>query len=672
MPPAIIIAAAIAGSYASAAIGGLAIGGALFGAGILGSIGAAVAFDVALGAVIGGLVSFGINSIGGSLVGGKGGKTDSIALETNSGLKGVIRSSDDTGKIIYGKARIGGTLAYVETTNSAQDSDGISQSGDNLFLHLIIIHACHECNSFEEIYIDNNLITLDASGFVNEAPFVKDSKKYIRLKQHLGNDTQVADSFLVSEVSNWTDNHRLRGLCYTYMRIQYNSEIFQSGVPTLNVVLKGKKVYDPRTLLTGWSDNAALCQRDYLYSRDISNVPFGFGALATEIDDNYTIAAANLCDESITKLDASTMKRYTINGIVDTNREVINTIDDLFSASLGIMTNSEGKFRIYAGGYDTPESAVLDESYLAGAIKSQNRVSRTNLFNAVKGLYIEPSQDWQSASFNEVVSSTYEAQDNNERIYTEIKLPYTIDNEAAQRIAKTVLRKSREQITVVMPCNYKALRYSVWDTVKVNNTARGWSEKVFRITGITFELKQGVVLTLKEENSNSYNWSASDAEAFASAPDTNLPNPFIVPVPQSLSYSSRIVTTTGSDSIYNLVLNWRPSSNAFVQSGGQYEIQFKISSDTAWRPSFFVDGEITSSDVLSTAININYDLRIRAINVIGSKSNWSYIYNAIATASSGVGTSYDYELITSAPTANLDYGLITDTPPAVNLDYGSI
>jgi len=662
MPPvAVAVAAAAAGSFAA----GAGIGGALFGAGILGSFGSAVIAD----SVFGLITSFAVNQLGGALLGGGGNKAHLGANVINdTGLRQVVRLSDDSQKIIYGRARVGGTLAYIETSSTGPDSDGMSQSGDNLFLHMVVLHAGHEIDAIEEIYLNDDLITLDANGFANEDRYKKDGKSYVRVKHHLGSDTQVADPLLVAEAPSWTSDHRLRGIAYTYVRLQWNPDVFTGGIPTLNVVLRGKLVYDPRTTLTAWSDNAALCVRDYITSRDFNDQPYGFGATTAEVDDTFTIEAANVCEETITKIDLTTIDRYTCNGIVDTGNTPLDNLEALLGSMVGTVTIPKGVFRIYAGAYTTPESTVIDESWLTGNIKSRNRIERQQLFNAVRGLYVAPNKQWQSDDFPAITSTVYEAEDNGERIYTDIQLPFTTDPEAAQRIAKTLLRRVREQITITMPVNYKGLQFAVWDIVKVNNTTRGWNEKVFRIVNMTFDIRQGVVLQLREENSLSYDWNASDAEAVANSADTDLPSPFIVAVPSAVTYDSRAVETVGGDTIYNLVLSWAPYSNSFVTNGGSFEIQYKLSADTEWRPSFYVNGDLTTSDIVSNSVNVSYDLRIRAVNMLGARSNWVTIYNAYIGSGGGVGATQDWGNWTTSIVTYNDWGDWT-TPPSVFDDW---
>ncbi len=702
MPP---VAVAVAASVAAPALAGSVTAWGITSLGITSLLGAQVLYAGTLGVV--GLASMGLSS---ALTPGPKKSAPNIGSDLQQGIKQVVRLSDDSYKIIYGKARVGGTLAYVESSSNGPDSDGITQSGDNLFLHMVIIHAGHEVTSFEELYLDDNLVTLDANGFVQEDKYVRDGKSYVRIKHHLGSASQAADTFLVSEVTNWTTSHRLRGLAYSYIRLQWNAEIFTSGIPTFNTVIKGKQVLETRLgdvdygsvaaaytdsedygsaadtaidffdygsvavlssdLDIAWSDNAALIIRDYLTSRDEAGVPYGFGATDDEINDTFTTAAANICDEIITKLDGSEINRYTINGVVDTAAPPLDTLEHLISAMAGAVTYPKGKFRIHAGSYETPETTVVDESWLSGDIEAQFRIPRQEIFNAVRGTFINPDKSWQKDDFTALTSTTYEAQDNDERIYTDIELAYTIDNEQAQRIAKIVQRKSREQISVTMPCNYKALKFTVWDNIKVTNSIFGWSEKVFKIVGFSFDLKGGVQLQLREENSTTYDWSVDDATSLAAAPDTNLPNPFTVTVPTGVAYNSRAVGTAGGDSLYNLVLTWGEHSDAFVRQGGQFEVQFRLAADTLWRPSFFVDGSIQTTDIGgAVSVNVAYDVRIRAVNTLGRKSQWVQIDDATVGASGGVGPTEDWGEWVSAPGSSDDYGEWVSAPGSTD-DWG--
>src|SRR6185369_10950961 len=109
----------------------------------------------------------------------------------------------------------------------------------------------------------DQIVTLDANGFATSAPYYKDGLSYVRIKKHLGLPNQVADPDLMSECAV-DSNFRANNVAYIYARFEWNQDVFPTGIPNVSTVIKGKQVYDPRTELTAWSDNAALCVRDYL------------------------------------------------------------------------------------------------------------------------------------------------------------------------------------------------------------------------------------------------------------------------------------------------------------------------------------------------------------------------------------------------------------------------
>ena len=196
-------------------------------------------------------------------------------------------------QIIYGTAKVGGVRVYDSTTGGA----------NNKYLHRILVFAGHEIDSYAEIYVNNDLVTLDGSGFVTApAQYVSGVNKYIRIKKYFGTAVQTADADLITDTGpeltpttgEWSSLHKLSGLAYLYVRFEYNADVFPNGVPTISAVIKGKKVYDPRTTTTVWSDNPALCLRDYLTQG------YGLDIPAARISDDHVIAAANICDQSVT------------------------------------------------------------------------------------------------------------------------------------------------------------------------------------------------------------------------------------------------------------------------------------------------------------------------------------------------------------------------------------
>jgi Putative phage tail protein len=373
-------------------------------------------------------------------------------------------------------------------------------------------------------------------------------------------------------------------------------------------------LYDPRTGLTAYSDNWALCVRDYL-----SNPDYGLGATDAEIDDDSVIASANICDEDVELADGTMQKRYICNGQLDTANSPLENIKDLVTAGAGIVPYTQGRFRIFAGAYVAP-SATIDESWLADEIEIQAKTPRNELFNAVKGVYVAPDKNWQPTDFPMVKNSLYEAQDDGLQIPRDLELPYTIDPVAAQRIAKIVLEKARQGIVATMPCNFKALTVAVYDTVTVSIERLGWNEKVFRVTGWELTPEAMINLTLQEESSASYDWNKGEATAYDPAPDTNLAEAGSVEPPGNpVVTESLYETTDGSGVKTQVFLTWGESESPFIS---YYLVQYKLASEEEedYRQEPPIYGNQHTIRDLAPGV---YDFRVRAVNLRSSGSPYA-------------------------------------------------
>ena len=214
-------------------------------------------------------------------------------------------------QVIYGETRIGGVVFYQAITSSPDSNQDR--------LHRAIAFAGHEIESYEAIYFNDEKVEIGMDGNVT-SPFKFSGKA--RVKQHLGADDQVADSDLVAEVTEWTTAHRARGIAYLYVRFQ-DSAAFPNGVPVVTAKIRGKKLEDPREdqVTTVWSDNPALCIRDYLLSG------YGLNESTSDIDGDLFEEAANACDE-----DIAGAKKYTCNGSFTLDGDPEDIIRNLLSS----------------------------------------------------------------------------------------------------------------------------------------------------------------------------------------------------------------------------------------------------------------------------------------------------------------------------------------------------
>ena len=298
MPPVLVpIAAIAAGSIASSVVGG----------GILGAVvGAAASVGVAYGAA----QLLGTNQASAAPAAAT---TSSTAATTLTGLTQTVKESIAAHRLIYGRTRVGGVIVY-EATRAPAGTNKLD------VLDLVIVLAAHEVEEIGDLYINDTLVALDSAGAATSAPFFADGKPLFRITRHLGASDQGCDTGLVANSAGaWTSAHRLRGRAYLYCQLTWNEAAYPAGRPNISAVVKGKKLYDPRTGLTVWSNNPALVVLDYLRS------PYGLVCDLAELDTASFIAAANVCDEAVDR-PGGQEPRYSCDGALDVSSAPVRVL----------------------------------------------------------------------------------------------------------------------------------------------------------------------------------------------------------------------------------------------------------------------------------------------------------------------------------------------------------
>jgi hypothetical protein len=275
-------------------------------------------------------------------------------------------ATDAPHRYVYGRTMVGADIVAI-----------LSSGPNEEFKHIVSVHAAHESDGIEKIYINGKeLGPLDAEGFVTsgeyystktesvtetfaaapftlshtpssgfkvvayglwisgafrmpssgEVPYTRSgntitvtggptspfpfggtmqishysvSYQYtvntsqVRVRMHLGIPGDTADASLLAECPDkWSSTATLTGFTYTVIRLDLRQPEFQGGVPDIKVLMRGKKLYDPRTGETKWSQNPVLAIYDYLTSEMC-------GVNPADISLSHVITAANVCDEPV-------------------------------------------------------------------------------------------------------------------------------------------------------------------------------------------------------------------------------------------------------------------------------------------------------------------------------------------------------------------------------------
>lgn len=510
------------------------------------------------------------------------------------GATATVREPAVARKIIYGKVRAGGAIVFLDT------------SGDsNKYLHMVIAFAGHEIESYEEVYFGDRKVWTASGGYQGSWA------DYAELNFHKGDQT-TADSNLVSRSSKWDADNKLLDTAYIYVRLKWDAEEYQ-GVPNITALIKGKKVYNPVSGVTAWTDNPALCVRDYLVDSK-----YGMGESASKIDSTALSAAISKCDETITLSDSTTEKRYTLNGVVDTGNTRKTNIELMLTSMGGKLVYSGGSYFIKPAYYVSPV-VTIDESVMAGEIQVQTKQSRRSLYNGVKGSFISSEENYIVADYPTQKSSTYATADG-EELLLDMPLPYTTTHTAAQRLAKMVMLQSRFSTAIVLPCNLAALKLKAGDNVMVTNAKMGYTNKVFEVMDYQIEPKDDgeivVLVNALETSSAIYDWNTSDEEDFTTGGEIDLYDGLSAEPPTSLSLAKSTTINDDGTAIENIVATWTASDDVFVD---KYEVEW--STDNTVFTGVVTDGtRFTIENVIAAQ---TYYVRVRGVNNLGVKSTYA-------------------------------------------------
>ena len=334
-------------------------------------IGAAI-----LGAVAPGLLGTSVLGIGtATLVGGVALSGALIGVQallnaTAAGIKNTVNIKQALAPRvrIYGRTMVSGAKAFENVRNG------------NLYQAIML--ASDQIDGFELFYIGGEGVAV-INNLVLSAPWGRSGgASYIGFDLHLGSSTQPAQG-LIQNAYPELGNFQLAGIAYVgVVMLGAKAADFQKIYPQaqdtlFRFVVRGAQVYDPRSGETLWSQNAALCIRDFLTHSD------GMALPAALIDDASFSSFAYVCDQAVPLKAGGQEARYTINGTYDLSEEPKTVLARMCAACDGqLVMTPAGKVGITGGVFVSPTVTLTSDHILeagfeqgAGAFDAYNRLT---------------------------------------------------------------------------------------------------------------------------------------------------------------------------------------------------------------------------------------------------------------------------------------------------------
>ena len=518
-------------------------------------------------------------------------------------------------RIIYGKMRVSGLNVIPPLTSGNK----------NKFLHQVLAVAGHEVNSITTVWFNQDAVGTigsvtgsDNDGLVSTGAYA--NKAWVR--RYKGTDAQTSDYKLTTAFSQWTVNHRGRGVAYLALTYEFDTKVYTTGRPAVTCLVEGKKVYDPRldstqTAIGGsgshryddastfaYSTNPALCLADYLMSQRV-----GLGESPANIDWATVADAADVCDENVSIPNGSggttTQKRYTCNTVLVATDNFADNIQILAQAMMGSCFYSGGKWRIHAGAWSASAFTLTNDDLIEGGIEVTTALPFNEKYNAVRGRFINADQNYQLLEFPAVVSDTYAIADEG-TFYREVEWPSTTNVYEAQRNAKLVLRQSRNNQKATVRCGMSAWKIRPFETGTVTFSELGWTNKTVRCESWKFDPQGFVELVLREDSADSWGDPSVDGDDYGEGqfPAANyfIPlNSITLSSPESNGYADSYYNNPALDAVrFNLVLGG--DANAWsVNNPPAYTSEYYTG--MAWVSG--TQGDLLTGGIVDTSTNTN-------------------------------------------------------------------
>lgn len=455
------------------------------------------------------------------------------AMSKISSITDTVKTSTAPREILYGSGiRKSGTIVL----------DHVPETNKNL-RYLIIVLADHTTD-MQDQYSNPSHPKFMIDGHICTAKDTDDPNWKTVCDYSTGDDNQytnkfqfrfypkgweLADIVLRNELSGiWTRDHLLYDMSHLVCKLQFDHNIFPTS-PQISVWVDA-----PDRIFGGdFTTNPVGALFDYLTDDN-----YGMGIDIERIDQNSFNTATNICNAN----------GWTIHGVISTDDDhdtILNSILDTFG---GRLIYSAGQFFVKAAAW-SPPILHITEADLRGPVKIDWRRKRSELFNIVRGIFIDPDEG-EPSEYPPVRDESLIAEDGNE-------LPLNVDfemvnnPEQCQELANILLKRNRHEITAnivtSLKCFYSAgQRLMPFDTIKLTFSMRGWEQKYFEIIEWKLDVSgTAPVVHLKIQETSPSIYDPVQPAIYRSNLKTNIPDGRSIAKPENLSVS-QVLKNTGS------------------------------------------------------------------------------------------------------------------------------
>ena len=397
------------------------------------------------------------------------GKKKGAGQQGASGLLVNKQSNNEFIPVVYGKRRIGGTRSFIDTSN------GSGGSGTNT-LNMCLALCEGQMGDIKQIYFNDTLVfdgTLSHEGTVDDSnDEATDYSGHFTIEYKDGRSTQTVSTLLQNSIgsSTWTNNHTLKGVAYLALKLPFDAEAYEGGVPTVTCIIDGKVIRDVDNLsntASGANQNPADVIHDYL-----TNDVYGKGLADSDINiASFQTAKAYLADAS----------RPKTNGVLNTEDTIIDNIEKILAGCNGMLVYHNGEYKLKIKGNEGSATRTFNtENILTDAT-----VSLTDIKNRLNKISINFANSDTDTNYNDDVvireNSTYKTEDAGRVLETTIDMPMLTSETMVESMGDYLMDATRDAMIIEFEAAHTEFGVEAGEVVKVTLDDYGFSDKLFRV-----------------------------------------------------------------------------------------------------------------------------------------------------------------------------------------------
>ncbi len=478
--------------------------------------------------------------------------------------------------LLYGYVQAQGLIAAVHVRDYA---DLIAPDG----LYLLIVWGEGEIDEIVRIVAGGGLSNADRHDYT-------------------GTTDQDPDPWLAGILDDYTDtlrgtyNERPVSLAYSVLRINKG----QSFPSAPSAVIKGLKIYDPREDDYAYSTNPALILCDLLVRA------------GETVDWTGSLDAIDYCDEEV-----HGQPRWTCSLVINNPSDIATHAETLRGYAHCLIDHGPNGIRLVPDVATATSRTLTASDILAGSL-TLSRPARRDTPTYVRLGYTDTAPKagtrngpwgtaWATAQHPGIVT--------NEAPWIEAGLTMSgiqtrqeAGRAAIERLNGYTLRNLLAECTI----RDEGLAIAVGDVVEITHPL-GLEDKPMRVLAVDDSSPGRYKLRLEEYDPAVYSSAVVDDPTY---PDTELPSPFDVPAPGTVSVVEEVYQQLDGTYASRLRVTWSEDDYPYAHS---YECRVKRDGVLMWRSSG-PDAEAVTSAIQAQA---TYEILVRIVAAIGITGAWS-------------------------------------------------